>query len=143
MAGRSYDSANANNDARNIPLKLQLTQYLRNARRALIELLESQLKRWTQPSNISLVTGVFTDLVRSKGELIAENALLRQQLIILKRQHERPAITSKDRSLLVILASQVRHWKDALVVVKPETLLKCPSGLPLPTLYRPAGRATS
>jgi len=30
--------------------------------------------------------GTVTDLVRRKSELVAENALLRQQLIILRRQ---------------------------------------------------------
>src|SRR5215467_1944107 len=38
---------------------------------------------WTQPSTTSLLLGTVTDLVRSKSELVAENALLRQQLTIL------------------------------------------------------------
>src|SRR5207244_5857506 len=55
--------------------------------------------------------------------LIAENALLRQQLVILKRHVKRPALTQKGRYLLVILASKVRQWKNALLVVNPQRLL--------------------
>ena len=29
-----------------------------------------------------------------------------------------------DRGLLVVLASRVRHWKNALLIVKPDTLLR-------------------
>jgi hypothetical protein len=56
--------------------------------------------------------------------LIAENAFLRQQVIVLKRQTSRPRLTQQDRRLLVLLASKVRGWKDALLLVKPDTLLK-------------------
>src|SRR5438270_9892267 len=35
--------------------------------------------------------GTLTDLARSKSELVAENALLRKPLIILRRQVKRPA----------------------------------------------------
>jgi putative transposase len=68
--------------------------------------------------------GTLTDLVRSKSELVAENALLRQQLIILRRQVKRPACTKTDRMLLVLLSRMVRTWKQALVIVQPETLLR-------------------
>src|SRR5258708_11815974 len=55
---------------------------------------------------------------------MAENALLRQQLIMLKRQVKRPACTKTDRILLVLLARAVRTWKQALFLVQPETLLR-------------------
>jgi putative transposase len=79
---------------------------------------------WTKPSNTSLLLGTVTDLVRSKSELVAENALLRQQLIILRRQIKRPACTKKDRLILVLLARASRTWKQALLIVQPETLLR-------------------
>jgi hypothetical protein len=56
--------------------------------------------------------------------LVAENALLRQQLLILRRQAKRPVLTTRDRALLVFLASRVRAWKAALVIVQPETVLR-------------------
>jgi hypothetical protein len=55
----------------------------------------------------SLLLGAASDLVRGKPELIAENALLRQQLIVLARSTKRPRITRSDRALLVLLASRV------------------------------------
>jgi putative transposase len=79
---------------------------------------------WTIPDTTSLLLGTLTDFSRSKSDLVTENALLRQQLIILRRQVKRPACTRTDRLLLVLLASMVRTWKQALVIVKPETLLR-------------------
>jgi putative transposase len=68
--------------------------------------------------------GTLTDLARSKSELVAENALLRQQLVILRRQMKRPTCTKTDRMLLVLLARMVRTWKQVLFIVQPETLLR-------------------
>jgi hypothetical protein len=63
------------------------------------------------------------DLTRSKTELVLENALLRQQLIVLKRQAQRPALSWRDRAPFVLLASKLHTWKQALLIVKPDTLL--------------------
>ena len=49
----------------------------------------------------SLVPGTSADLTRGKAELPAENALLRHQLIILRRQIKRPVYRKIDRVLLV------------------------------------------
>ena len=57
---------------------------------------------------------MLTDQARSKSELVAENALLRKPLIMLRRQVKRPACTKTDRMLLVLLAGLVRTWKQAL-----------------------------
>jgi putative transposase len=79
---------------------------------------------WTKPDTAtSLMVGTLTDLTRSKSELVAENALLRQQLIILRRHVKRPVCANTDRMLLVLLASMVRTWKHALFIVQPATLL--------------------
>ncbi len=90
--------------------------------------LSSRFARWTKPLGTSLLLSTLTDLGKSNSELIAENALLRQQLIILKRQVKRPACTKTDRVLLVLLARLVRIWQQALIIVQPETLLRLPSG---------------
>jgi len=79
---------------------------------------------WTKPDTTSLLLGTLIDLSRSKSELVAEIALLRQQLIILRRQVKRPVCTKMDRMLLVLLARMVRTWKQALFLVQPETLLR-------------------
>jgi len=92
--------------------------------RPAIYYLNKRYKQWTKPDTESLVVGTMVDATRSKRDLIAENAFLRQQLIVLKRQTPRPSLTPKDRGLLVFLASKVRGWKDALLEVKPDTLTK-------------------
>jgi putative transposase len=83
------------------------------------------LARWTRPpASRSFVLGTTADLLRSKAELMAENALLRQQLIVLARTAKRPRLTRADRALLVLLAGRVRAWRQALLIVRPETLLR-------------------
>jgi hypothetical protein len=72
----------------------------------------------------SLLLGAVTDLVRSRPELIAEYAFLRQQVIVLARSTRRPRIASADRALLVLLASRLRTWRQALVILQPATLLR-------------------
>jgi transposase InsO family protein len=67
--------------------------------------------------------GTLTDLTRTKAELIAENALLRQQLTILSRHVKRPACTKTDRIFLVLLARATQRWKQALLIIQPDTLL--------------------
>lgn len=90
-----------------------------------LQQIESKAKTWIKPASDCQLTGVITDLLRSKPELIAENAFLRQQLIVLNRQYKgRPPIAQHDRRVLVVLASKLRGWRDALLIVKPDTLLK-------------------
>src|SRR5262249_8377967 len=84
-----------------------------------------RLGRALRPATTSsLVLDAATDLVRSKPELLAETALLRQQVIVLARSTKRPRITRSDRALLVLLASRVRAWRQALLIVQPATLLR-------------------
>jgi len=89
-----------------------------------VNILRTRFVHWTAPLTSSLPLGILADLVRSKSEVMAENALLRQQLIILKRQVKRPACTKRDRILLVLLARAIRAWKQTLFLVQPETLLR-------------------
>ena len=89
-----------------------------------LEILSARFAGWTKPLGTSLPLSTLADLGRSKSELIAENALIRQQLIILQRQVKRPTFTRTDRILLVLLARIVRTWQQALVIVQPDTLLR-------------------
>jgi putative transposase len=82
---------------------------------------------WRQLSRpLPLITGVAEDVLRTKSELVAENALLRQQLIVASRKVNRPTFQPHDRGLLVLLARLVPCWRDALLLVKPETVLRWP-----------------
>ena len=92
--------------------------------RAIAQRLRQRLRRITKPATESLCAGTLADLERNKLELIAENALLRQQLIILRRGVTRPHCTHVDRALLVLLAGRVRFWRQSLLIVQPDTLLR-------------------
>ena len=98
--------------------------YLLRVKGFYLYLLHSRFVRWTKPLTPTLLFGTLADVGRSKSQLIAENALLRQQLIILSRQVKRPVFRKTDRMLLVLLARVVRPWKQALIIVQPDTLLR-------------------
>jgi hypothetical protein len=66
---------------------------------------------YVQPVNDTLVLSTALDITRSKPELVLENALLRRQLIALKRQTRHPKLTWRDRTLFVLLSSKLRTWK--------------------------------
>jgi putative transposase len=84
----------------------------------------NRLREWTKPDNHGLVGGAMADATRSKTELMLENALLRQQVIVLERQVKRPQLSWRDRGIMVLLASRLRNWKSALIIVQPDTLLR-------------------
>ena len=91
---------------------------------SLCQILLQPLRRWTKPDNHAPIPNAALDLTRSKSELMLENALLRQQLIVLQRQTKRPTLTWRDRTLFVLLASNLQSWKQALIIVQPDTLLR-------------------
>ncbi len=86
--------------------------------------LEPLYLHWTRLPRSSAALGVALDLTRSKPELLLENALLRQQLVILERHVKKPRLTRRDRLSLLLIASRLPSWKQALVILKPETLLR-------------------
>jgi transposase InsO family protein len=82
------------------------------------------LRRWTKPATISIIFGSLFDTQRSKTDLIAENALLRQQLIVLNRQVKHPQLTNRDRVRLVLLSRFTKYWKQAIHIVQSETIMR-------------------
>ncbi len=96
----------------------RLTGLVASLRRALCACL------WARPVVGAHAAGTGGDLLRNRAQLLAENALLRQQLLVLRRGVARPAVTRADRALLVLLAGHVRAWRQALLVVQPDTLLR-------------------
>jgi hypothetical protein len=61
-------------------------------------------------------------MVRSRADLLAENALLRQQLIVLRRQVPHARFRAEERVMLVLLARLARGWRSALLIVQPATI---------------------
>jgi hypothetical protein len=56
-------------------------------------------------SLVGILGGFVTDLLRTRKELLVENALLRQQLIVAARHIKRPRFRPTDRALLVVFAA--------------------------------------
>jgi putative transposase len=86
--------------------------------------LQKRIKHWTKPASSVLIIGTLSDLTRSRTDLVVENALLRQQLIVLNRQIKRPQLIAPDRFRLVFLSHFTKFWKQALHIVQPDTLLR-------------------
>jgi len=80
--------------------------------------LERAFLQLTRPSRYGVLLGSALDFTRSHAELVAENALLRLQLVILHRQVNKPRFTPTDRPWLVLLASRVRRWKEAILILQ-------------------------
>src|SRR5829696_7688282 len=82
------------------------------------------LRRLTQPARPNMVTGTLADLPRSRAALLAENALLRQQLLVLRRRTKTPRLMGWERMSLLFLASWVPNWRQVLQIIQPDTLLR-------------------
>jgi putative transposase len=71
-----------------------------------------------------VVRGMLVDSTRSRADLLIENALLRQQLIVTHRHVKRPKLMRHERAVLVLLSAFTNSWRDAMLLVKPETVLR-------------------
>ena len=69
--------------------------------RALVASACGRVKSWTRP-RASVALGLLADLARPKPQLVAENALLRHQLVVLLRQVKRPYLSPTDRLKLLL-----------------------------------------
>ena len=88
-------------------MDIPLFSFVRHSIDALCQAVKRRLHHRTKPDNHALVLNAAMDLTRSKSELMLENALLRQQLVVLQRQTKRPALTWRDRTVMVLLASKL------------------------------------
>ncbi len=61
---------------------------------------------------------------RSRVDLLLEIVALRQQLEIYRRQVRRPRLRRADRLFWIWLCRHWTRWRSALVIVKPETVLR-------------------
>jgi len=67
---------------------------------------------------------LFRSLFVSRNNLVLENLALRQQLTVQQRTIKRPKLKRKDRIFWAWLSRIWPQWKSALIVVKPETVIK-------------------
>jgi putative transposase len=64
-----------------------------------------------------------TATIRGRRNLVLENLALRHQLMVIRRQVERPRLTNADRSVWILLRRLWSDWDKALVIVKPATVI--------------------
>ena len=105
----------------------RLTRAVKTAVRRRVHECGRTIKHMLRPvrTGAALVCAVSIDAVRPRSALVAENALLRQQILVLRRAApSRPRLHAEDRLILVFLARLNTAWRDALHVVKPDTLFR-------------------
>jgi len=68
--------------------------------------------------------GALVRLFRHPGSVVLENLVLRQQLAVLKRRHPRPSLSLSDKLFWVAIRRFWSQWKQALIVVSPETVVR-------------------
>jgi len=68
--------------------------------------------------------GALIRLFRNRGNLVLENLVLRQQLAVLKRRPPRPSLGLFDKLFWVAARHFWSGWKQALIVVTPETVVR-------------------
>src|SRR5215510_11515253 len=72
-----------------------------------------------------LITFISTliSIFKRRRNLALENLALRQQLAVFKRRHPRPKLQPTDRLFWVWLSKLWADWREALIIVKPETVI--------------------
>ena|SRR5258708_185328 len=71
-----------------------------------------------------LLFGLLWRFFHSRRDLLLENLALRQQLLAVQRRNPRPRLTRLDRLFWVVTKRLWPQWKQALVIVTPETVVR-------------------
>src|SRR5450631_4777363 len=73
---------------------------------------------------LSIFFGLISCIFRSRRSLLLEILALRQQLAVLKTKHPQPRLALPDRLFWVVLRRLWSGWKEALAIVRPETVIR-------------------
>jgi putative transposase len=73
---------------------------------------------------LRLFLGLLFRLVYLRRDLLLENLALRQQLSVFKQRKQRPALSPFDRLFWVGIKRVWPQWRNSLVVVTPETVVR-------------------
>ena len=105
-----------------MPVFAVLGARVRSVARRVVRAVTTAFQEALRP--VPIATELGRDVFRTRAKLVAENAALRQQLIVASRKVKRPAVRPWERGLLVALASVLPSWRDTTRLVKPETGLR-------------------
>lgn len=70
------------------------------------------------------LVAALADVFKSRSRLAAENLCLRRQLVVLKRRQVRPLLHDADRRFWVLACCWFGDWRDSLIIVKPDTVIR-------------------
>ena len=73
---------------------------------------------------MTLCVYVLRAIFRTRGEILIENLVLRQQVATLKKERPRPVLDDVDRAFWVALRASWPGWVSRLVIVNPDTVAK-------------------
>jgi putative transposase len=73
---------------------------------------------------ISLLLPTLARLFRRRHDLVVENLLLRHQLHVALRSRPRPHLKTRDRFFWLVVRSLYPDWKQHLILVRPETVVR-------------------
>ena len=74
-------------------------------------------------TTLQIVFAMVREAFLSRAALHLENLALRQQLAVVQRESPRPSLCMADRLFWVALSRVWPRWREALVIVKPETVI--------------------
>jgi len=72
---------------------------------------------------LKLLLSIVVSLFKNQSVLAMENLALRQQLSIYHHSKKRPKIRFRDRLFWILASRHWKKWKNALIIVKPETVI--------------------
>jgi len=75
-------------------------------------------------SLVIALLGALRAALRTRTDLALENLALRQQLVLLRRRSKRPQFERLDRLFWLWLSHQWAGWREALHVVRPQTVIR-------------------
>jgi hypothetical protein len=81
------------------------------------------LKRWSVLSFVLALIAAARVFFQCRTDIAVEVLALRQQVAVLKRKRPRPPLYALDRLFWTALRATWSRWEDALLVVKPETVV--------------------
>ena len=73
---------------------------------------------------VRFLVWVISAALKPKARLVAENLCLRQQWLVLHRRHPQPRLRNADRQFWICASRWFAGWRNSLLIVKPETVLR-------------------
>ena len=74
---------------------------------------------------LKTVLSALRSIFQSRAALLAENVVLRQQIIVLHRSVPKPRLRARDRLVLALTARVFSSVLKAITIVRPETVVRC------------------